>query len=148
MGDAALPTLLAEALTDSGVDPRQLIFEVTETATIANMDDAKAFTSSIRRLGCQFALDDFGTGFGSFYYLKHLPVDYLKIDGDFISDLPDGATDQLIVKSIVEIAQGTGKHTIAEFVSDAQILRHIRELGVNYAQGYHIGPPAPVAAIG
>ena len=148
MGDATLPTMLAEALAASGVDPRQLIFEVTETATIANMDDAKAFTSSISRLGCQFALDDFGTGFGSFYYLKHLPVDYLKIDGDFISDLPDGATDQLIVKSIVEIAQGTGKRTIAEFVSDAQILRHVHELGVNYAQGYHIGPPAPVSEIG
>ena len=147
MGDPELPALIAEELARSGVDPRQLIFEVTETATIANMDDAKAFASSISQLGCQFALDDFGTGFGSFYYLKHLPVDYLKIDGDFISDLPDGDTDQLIVKSIVEIARGTGKRTIAEFVSDRQILRQVRELGVDYAQGYFIGKPVPVTEI-
>jgi EAL domain-containing protein (putative c-di-GMP-specific phosphodiesterase class I) len=147
IGDAELPGLIASELEATGVDPKSLIFEVTETATIANMDDAKTFAAAIAQLGCRFALDDFGTGFGSFYYLKHLPVDYLKIDGDFISDLPEGETDQLIVKSIVEMASGMGKKTIAEFVSDRRILRHCRELGIDFAQGYFIGRPVPIADV-
>jgi diguanylate cyclase (GGDEF)-like protein len=147
IGDAELPELIAAELETSSIDPKSLIFEVTETATIANMGEAKRFAAAISDLGCRFALDDFGTGFGSFYYLKHLPVDYLKIDGDFIADLPESETDQLIVKSIIDIARGTGKRTIAEFVSDRHILRQVRELGVDYAQGYYIGRPVPLDRI-
>jgi diguanylate cyclase (GGDEF)-like protein len=147
IGDAELPVLIADELAASQLDPQSLIFEVTETATIANMAEAKKFAATITALGCRFALDDFGTGFGSFYYLKHLPVDYLKIDGDFISDLPENETDQLIVKSIVDIARGTGKLTIAEFVADRHILSWVRELGVDFVQGYHIGRPVPIGQI-
>jgi diguanylate cyclase (GGDEF)-like protein len=147
LGDAELPALIARELEAASIDPSRLIFEVTETATIANMDDAKNFAGALTDLGCKFALDDFGTGFGSFYYLKHLPVDYLKIDGDFISDLPQSATDQLVVKTIVEIAKGTGKKTIAEFVTNPEVLRFVEKLGIDFAQGYFIGRPEPISQI-
>ncbi len=147
LGDAELPALIARELEATGIDPSRLIFEVTETATIANMDEAKTFASALTSLGCKFALDDFGTGFGSFYYLKHLPVHYLKIDGDFISDLPDSETDQLVVKTIVEIARGTGKKTIAECVGDSSVLRFVEQLGIDFAQGHFIGRPEPLAQV-
>jgi EAL domain-containing protein (putative c-di-GMP-specific phosphodiesterase class I) len=92
-------------------------------------------------LGCKLALDDFGAGFGSFYYLKHLPFDYLKIDGDFIRNLPSNPSDQLVVKAVVDIARGLGKETIAEFVGDADTTRLLAEYGVDYVQGYHLGRP-------
>ncbi len=147
LGDAELPALIADELDATGIDPSRLIFEVTETATIANMDEAKTFASALTSLGCKFALDDFGTGFGSFYYLKHLPVHYLKIDGDFISDLPESETDQLVVKTIVEIARGTGKKTIAECVGDRAVLRYVEQLGIDYAQGHFIGRPEPLSRV-
>jgi EAL domain-containing protein (putative c-di-GMP-specific phosphodiesterase class I) len=127
---------------------QSLVFEVTETATIANMNEVNKFAAALSDLGCRIALDDFGTGFGSFYYLKHVPVDYLKIDGDFIRDLPENETDELIVASIVEIARGMGKKTIAEFVSDRHILRKVRELGVDFAQAYHVGAPVAISELG
>ena len=147
LGDAELPALISRELSATGIDPSRLIFEVTETATIANMDEAKTFASALTALGCKFALDDFGTGFGSFYYLKHLPVHYLKIDGDFISDLPDSETDQLVVQTIVEIARGTGKKTIAECVGDSSVLRFVEQLGIDFAQGHFIGRPEPLARV-
>jgi len=91
------------------------------------------------RLGCRFALDDFGAGFGSFYYLKHLPFDYLKIDGEFVSGCLASRTDQLIIESVVRIARGLGKETIAEFVSDQGLESYLRSQGVDHAQGFHIG---------
>ena len=97
--------------------------------------------------GCQFALDDFGTGFGSFYYLKHIPFDYLKIDGDFIRGFNDNATDTLVVQAIVSIAKGMGKKTVAEFVQSPKMAESLRMSGVNYAQGYQLGAPRPVSAL-
>ncbi|MEY2513646.1 MAG: hypothetical protein QOJ89_1004, partial [bacterium] len=97
---------------------------------------------------CRFALDDFGSGFGSFYYLKHLPFDYLKIDGEFVSGCMTNRTDQLVIEAVVRIARGLGKETVAEFVSDAEIETFVRAQGVDYVQGFRVGRPVPVAEIG
>ncbi len=147
IGDHELTGLIERELARTQIDPTSLIFEVTETAAIANMDAARAFADTLTQLGCRFALDDFGTGFGSFYYLKHLPVSYLKIDGEFIEGLATSETDQLMVQAIVTIAQGLGKATIAEFVEDAQTQRLLQEYGVDFAQGYHVGRPVDVSEL-
>ena len=119
------------------------MLEVTETGAVANIAQAQAFTRQLRDLGCRFALDDFGAGFGSFYYLKHLPFDYVKIDGEFVQHASSGRIDQLVIKAVVGIAQGLGKETIAEFVTDERTKRMVKRLGVDYAQGHHIGKPIP-----
>jgi EAL domain-containing protein (putative c-di-GMP-specific phosphodiesterase class I) len=108
------------------------------------MDRARSFASSLTQIGCRFALDDFGAGFGSFYYLKHIPFDYVKIDGEFIRNLPASSTDQLILDSIVQMSNGLGKRTIAEFVGDHETVELLKQHGVDYAQGYHLGRPRPV----
>jgi diguanylate cyclase (GGDEF)-like protein/PAS domain S-box-containing protein len=145
--DPALPELIEAELANSSVDPASLTFEITETAAITNMDLARSLAQRLTSLGCRFALDDFGAGFASFYYLKHLPLHYVKIDGGFIRELPRSATDRLVVKAMVEIAQGMGLQTIAEFVEDAETLELLRELGVDYAQGYHVARPRPTAEL-
>jgi diguanylate cyclase (GGDEF)-like protein/PAS domain S-box-containing protein len=144
IGDPRLPELIEREIAATGVDPARLVFEITETAAIANMDHARAFAERLRNLGCRFALDDFGAGFSSFYYLKHLPLDYVKIDGDFIRNLTGSLTDQLVVKSMVDIARGMGMKTIAEFVENAETVEMLREKGVDYSQGYHHGRPEPM----
>ena len=145
IGNGHLVSLIDRALNEAGIDPTRLVFELTETAAIGNIENAKTFTNQLRTRGCQFALDDFGTGFSSFYYLKHLPFDYLKIDGDFIHGFIANTTDQLVVEAIVGIAQGMGKKTVAEFVGDMEMTDRLRQSGVDYAQGYHIGVPRPVS---
>jgi EAL domain-containing protein (putative c-di-GMP-specific phosphodiesterase class I) len=142
--DASLLEFVEQEIQETGIDPHSLIFEVTETAAIVNIDKARRFAERLGELGCAFALDDFGAGFGSFYYLKHLPFDYLKIDGDFIRQLPVSKPDQLTVKAIVQIAHGLGKRTVAEFVGDDATLALLGRFGVDYAQGYHTGRPAAV----
>ena len=99
------------------------------------MASAKQLMHEIMSLGCQFALDDFGVGFSSFYYLKQLPVEYVKIDGAFIQNLANDKADQLFVKALQQVSAGLGKKTIAEFVEDEKILRLLREYGIDYAQG-------------
>jgi diguanylate cyclase (GGDEF)-like protein/PAS domain S-box-containing protein len=141
--DEFLPAL-ERALARRGVPPRSLTFELTETAAVANIHLARRFAQRLQDLGCRFALDDFGAGFGSFYYLKHLPFDYLKIDGEFVRNCTDSRADQLIIKAVVEIAQGLGKETIAEFTEDDRTLRFLQRQGVDFAQGFHIGRPMPV----
>jgi diguanylate cyclase (GGDEF)-like protein/PAS domain S-box-containing protein len=147
IGDRKLAALIEEALAEAGIDPARLTFELTETAAIANIEDAKAFATRLRGRGCQLALDDFGAGFGSFYYLKSFPFDYLKIDGDFIRSLATSPMDQLVVEAIVSIARGMGKKTVAEFVADEETLHLLRKIGVDCAQGYHIGMPRPVPEV-
>ncbi|MDX6696977.1 MAG: hypothetical protein QOE65_374 [Solirubrobacteraceae bacterium] len=142
--DPELPALIQRELAATDVDPDHLVFEITETALISNMEDARRFAETLTRIGCRFALDDFGTGFGSYYYLKHLPLHYLKIDGDFIRNLPHSPTDQLMVRAMVQVAQGLGMRTIAEFVEDEAIVDFLREYGVDFAQGYHVGRPVSV----
>jgi diguanylate cyclase (GGDEF)-like protein/PAS domain S-box-containing protein len=146
VGDHELTASITREVEDAGIDPSSLIFEITETAAIANMEEAGRFVRDLTGAGCSFALDDFGTGFGSFYYLKHLPVDYLKIDGDFVGT-PRREPDDLIVAAIVQVAQGLGKQTIAEFVCDDDTLARMRELGVDYAQGFHVSRPFPVSEL-
>ena len=147
IGDLKLATLIEEALTQAGIDASRLNFELTETAAIANIEDAKAFASRLRARGCKFALDDFGAGFGSFYYLKNFPFDSLKIDGEFIRGLSSSSMDRLVIEAIVSIARGMGKTTVAEFVTDERTIHLLREIGVDFAQGYHIGMPRPVSEV-
>jgi EAL domain-containing protein (putative c-di-GMP-specific phosphodiesterase class I) len=123
------------------VDPSRLILEVTETAAISDMGRASEFCRGVQRLGCAVALDDFGAGFGSFRYLKRLPFDYLKIDGDFVRALPRSHKDQLVVQALVRVAQGMGKRTIAEYVGGQETIALLRSYGVDYAQGFAIGRP-------
>jgi len=147
IGDLKLAMLIEDALTQTGIDASRLNFELTETAAIANIEDAKAFASRLRARGCKFALDDFGAGFGSFYYLKNFPFDSLKIDGDFIRGLSTSSMDRLVIEAIVSIARGMGKTTVAEFVADERTIHLLREIGVDFAQGYHIGMPRPVSEV-
>ena len=141
MNDDALSGDLAEMLRAYPIPDGRLIIEVTETAAIVNIEQAQRLAVDLRELGCRFALDDFGAGFASFYYLKHLQFDYLKIDGEFIRSLVDSPTDRLVVAAVVEIARGLGTKTIAEWVGDAATLNLLAELGVDYGQGFHLGKP-------
>jgi diguanylate cyclase (GGDEF)-like protein/PAS domain S-box-containing protein len=141
--DRQLTNLIETLLSEHQVDPSRLILEVTETSAISSIDQARRFATALTDLGCRFALDDFGAGFGSFYYLKHIPATYLKIDGDFIRS-PRSKTDDLVTESIVRIARGLDMQTVAECVEDASALAAVREHGVDFAQGFHIGMPAPV----
>ncbi len=143
-GDEALLALIKRELAETGIDPSLLILEVTETTAIDNIDEACRFVQTLRSLGCRFALDDFGVGFSSFSHLKHLPVDYLKIDGSFVRDLSRSAIDRHLVRAIIDVARALGKKTIAEFVSDDDTIELLTEFGVDYAQGFHIGRPAPL----
>lgn len=137
--DTELLTLLNDLLKSTRIRAEKLVFELTETAALADFSAACDMMNTIRGLGCKFALDDFGVGFSSFYYLKQLPVDYVKIDGSFIKDLPENELDQILVKAISSIAKGFSIKTIAEFVEDDQTLQLLRDYGVDMAQGYHIG---------
>jgi diguanylate cyclase (GGDEF)-like protein/PAS domain S-box-containing protein len=133
-----------DQLENSSIAPRKICFEITETVAIANLSSAIRFISSLRELGCHFALDDFGSGLSSFAYLKNLPVDFLKIDGQFVKDILDDPMDLAMVKSINEIGHVMGKKTIAEFVENVDVLNKLKLLGVDYAQGYGIGRPKPI----
>jgi diguanylate cyclase (GGDEF)-like protein/PAS domain S-box-containing protein len=146
LDDADLTGHIAAQLEFTGADPARLILEITETATIANMEDARRFAGELSALGCRFAIDDFGAGFGSFSYLKHLPAAFLKIDGDFVQS-PRSQTDELVINAIVGMAQGLGKETIAEFVDDDECVQMLRDAGVDYAQGYHVGRPFPASTL-
>jgi diguanylate cyclase (GGDEF)-like protein len=147
LGDPLFPGWVEGRLAASMIDAGALIFEITETAAIANMEEAKSFVNRLTQLGCKFALDDFGAGFGSFHYVKYLPIDYVKIDGDFVRGVVDSPTDQSVVRAIVQLARGLGKRTIAEFVTDEPTVALLREYGVDYAQGYHVGAPRPAAEV-
>ncbi|MDH3980022.1 MAG: EAL domain-containing protein, partial [Gammaproteobacteria bacterium] len=117
-------------------------FEITETAAITEIAKARKFIEQMKAIGCRFALDDFGRGLSSFGYLKNLPVDYVKIDGEFIRNITRDTVDLAMVRSINEVAHASGKKTIAEFVEDAETAELLRRIGVDYAQGYYFGKPA------
>jgi EAL domain-containing protein (putative c-di-GMP-specific phosphodiesterase class I) len=138
---------IIQTLTESSVPSSYFCFEVTETAAIANLHIATLFFQKIKALGCQLALDDFGSGLSSFAYLKNLPVDYLKIDGVFIKDIEDDLIDQAMVKSINEIGHTMGIKTVAEWVENNQILEILKEIGIDYAQGYGLEKPQNISSI-
>ena len=135
---------IRERLHDSGARPQDLVFEITETALMRDAGAGEDFVRGVAELGCGLALDDFGTGFGSFTYLKKLSVDYLKIDIEFIRDLVASEANRHVVTAIVSLAHAFGQQTIAEGVEDAETVEVLRELGVDYAQGYHFGRPAAI----
>jgi len=141
IGDERFLELLQDLLTGSGVPPASICFEVTETAAIANLTQATHFIEELRALGCRFALDDFGAGMASFAYLKHLPVDFLKIDGSFVKDMLEDPIDRAMVEAINHIGHVMGKETIAEFVENEQTLAELRKVGVDFAQGYGVAKP-------
>ncbi len=143
IGNRRIEQTIVDVLARHDVDPAALILEITETAAVADVELARQFAERITALGCRFALDDFGAGFGSFYYLKHLLFDYVKIDGEFVANCHRSSVDRSIMRSIVGIAHDLGKKTVAEFVSDPAILEVVREEGVDLAQGYLIGEPMP-----
>ncbi len=145
LGDERLLAVIEDGLRGSRIPAGSLIFEVTETAAVANIEEARRFADRLTELGCRFALDDFGAGFDSFVYLKYLPFDFLKIDGEFVVNCTRNRTDQLVIESLVSVARGLGKRTIAEFVEDRPTQLFLRDHGVDFAQGYHIGRPVPIS---
>jgi diguanylate cyclase (GGDEF)-like protein/PAS domain S-box-containing protein len=147
VSDPELTSAVEQGLAVSGADPALLVFEVTETAAAADMEEVRAFAERVQRLGCGLALDDFGTGFGSFMYLKHLPVGELKIDMEFVRHIVDSEADRRLVQSIVTIARGLDIRTVAEGVEDAATLDLLRRYGVDRAQGWHLARPRPVEPI-
>jgi len=138
---------ICEELESTGLDPARLCFEVTETAAIANLDAATHIMRELRHVGCAFSLDDFGSGLSSFAYLKHLPVDLVKIDGEFVRAIDTDDADRVFVQAINEVAHSLGLRTVAEFVENGEILETTRKLGVDYAQGYHIQRPEDLATV-
>ena len=144
VGDPRLTGEVEALIHRYGVDPEQLTFEITETALIGNLSEARHFADRVRDLGCELALDDFGSGYASFRYLRLFPIDLVKIDGDYVVDLVDNPQDQVLVRALVQVCQAYGIHTVAEFVQDEPTLRMLREFGVDYVQGYLIGRPEPV----
>lgn len=130
--------------THQYVSAEKICFEITETAAINNLTDAKSFISELSELGCKFALDDFGSGLSSFDYLKNLPVDFLKIDGQFVKNIVNDPIDYALVNSINEIGHVMGKKTVAEFVENEQILELLAKLKVDYVQGYFLGKALPI----
>jgi diguanylate cyclase (GGDEF)-like protein/PAS domain S-box-containing protein len=139
--DEQLVPLLKRLLDKHPIDSRHLIFEITETSAIANIESAKRLINEMRDIGCRFALDDFGSGFSSFYHLKHLPVDFIKIDGQFVQGMPGDPIDRAIVGSINDIAHSFGKRTVAEFVESRDIFGMLQSYGVDFAQGHYIASP-------
>jgi diguanylate cyclase (GGDEF)-like protein/PAS domain S-box-containing protein len=145
--DESVLEFIVSKLNQHKVDGNKFCFEITETAAISNLLQAENFINELKKFGCQFALDDFGSGLSSFGYLKNLPVDYLKIDGIFVKDILEDKIDYAMVKSINEVGHIMGMQTIAEFVENDEIKHMLRELGVDYAQGYGIHKPQPFQEI-
>jgi PAS domain S-box-containing protein len=147
INDSELPVLIDQELATTSVDPARLILEVTGQTAADALEATRTMAKRIRALGCRFALDDFRSTFGSFRLLKDLPLDYLKLDGELVGSLAESRTSQLIVKALVDVAAGTGTKTVAVFVSDEDTLVLLRQQGVDYAQGYRVGRPKPVADV-
>ena len=147
LSDPELQPWIQAELASGSVDPTCLGLEITETAAVTDLPQARNLITTLRQLGCQFAVDDFGVGFSSFHYLKHLPVDLLKIDGSFIQNLPRDPVNQNLVRAMVEMARGLGVRTVAEYVTDEETLAWLRLHGIDYAQGYRVGRPEPAADV-
>lgn len=135
---------LVTLLKSSGVDGSQLVFEITETAAMSDIDTTLTFISRLKEMGCRFALDDFGAGFSSFYYLKRFEVDYLKIDGSFIRDLATDEGSRLFVRALNDVANGLSKQVVAEWIETPEALKLLTEMGAQYGQGYLFNKPIPL----
>jgi EAL domain-containing protein (putative c-di-GMP-specific phosphodiesterase class I) len=142
LSDPSFYDYVEAELRRSGADPALLVFELTETALVQDQAATENFALRIHGLGCKLALDDFGTGYGGFTYLKQLPIDFLKIDIEFVRDLATNPASRHVVQAVVALARGFDLKTVAEGVEDARTLAMLREYGVDYAQGFHVGRPA------
>ena len=143
IGDKELLKYINRKIEELKLETELIVFEITETEAVQELDSAIYFIRNLKAMGCKFSLDDFGVGFTSFKYLKEMEVDFIKIDGSFIRKIHESPSDRLFVKSMVDVARGLGVKTIAEFVENGEIVAVLKELGVDYAQGYFIGKPAP-----
>jgi len=143
--DASLLPLIKKKLDMTWISASRLVFEITETAAITNFAETRRMVARLRALGCRFALDDFGAGFASFSYIKNFPVDMLKIDGSFVADMINDTTDQLLVRSMVEVAHSLGKKVVAEYVENEGTMDMLAAFGVDYVQGHYVGLPAATA---
>jgi diguanylate cyclase (GGDEF)-like protein/PAS domain S-box-containing protein len=146
IGEQPIIELIDQTL-EHGLDPSLVMFEITETAAMANVSTARPFSETLDSRGCSVALDDFGTGFSSFAYLKHISTRYLKIDLEFVRGLTTSEADRKIVESIIQVARTHDKLTIAEGVEDAETLEMLKEMGADFAQGYHLGKPARLSSL-
>lgn len=145
LADADLRNFVLDQFERKQVLHNKVYFEVTETAAIANLDNAITFIKALHEKGCKAALDDFGSGLSSFAYLKNLPVDYIKIDGIFIKNILEDKIDHAMVTAIKDVAISMGKKTIAEFVENVEIMDMVQSIGVDFAQGYGIDKPRPLS---
>ena len=144
--DNLVPTIL-ENLNATGVDPKRITFELTESASLFNLHITQRVIAELHKLGCSFSVDDFGSGFSSFAYLKDLPADYIKLDGSFIQNLHHDKIDQTLVKSMIQVIQALGKKAVAEYVENEEILDILKTMGIDFVQGYHIGHPLPITKL-
>ena len=144
IGTSDLLPFIEQQIREAHADPANLVFEITETALMQDITAGEAFARGLTELGCGLALDDFGTGFGSFTYLKKLPITHLKIDIEFVRDLATNPANLHVVKAIVSLARAFGLKTIAEGVEDEHALTLLRAEGVDFAQGFHLGRPVPI----
>ncbi|HEV8241323.1 MAG TPA: EAL domain-containing protein [Thermoanaerobaculia bacterium] len=144
LGDPGFLDFVQSKVREGAVPPRRLCFEITETASIANLGRARQFIAALKEIGCRFVLDDFGSGLSSFAYLRSLPVDFLKIDGEFVRHLTGDPVQRALVQSIHQVGHLMGLTTIAESVEDEATCAALREIGVDYGQGHWLGVPAPL----
>ena len=144
IGSPDMLKYIIDKMNETGAPPEHVIFEITETAAIANITSATSFMLTLRGCGFRFSLDDFGSGLSSFTYLKKLPVDFLKIDGIFVRDILSDPVDYAMVKAISELGQLLGKEIIAEFVETPELADELRNMGINHMQGYAYGKPQPL----
>ena len=142
--DEKLVAWIEAQLLGEGVAPGRIIFELTESVSMSDIKATQRMIKRLTELGCEFAVDDFGTGFSTFGFLKQFPAAFIKVDGSFISHLDNNPIDQVFVRAITDVARALGKKTVAEFVENEKVLHLIRDLGIDFAQGYHIGRPLPV----
>ena len=144
LNDDGLYSYILSLKNRLGISLNNVCFEITETVAIANLVKATTLINELKKHGCRFSLDDFGSGLSSFAYLKNLPVNYIKIDGSFVKDVSRDPVDRAMVVSIQQMGRAMKLNTIAEWVEDEETLKALKEIGVNYVQGYHLGRPEAI----
>ena len=147
IADDGFSEFVVSSVRESGLSPDSICFEITESAAVKRIEQALKFINDVRKIGCSVALDDFGTGYCSFSYLQDIPVDFLKIDGMFVTNIAHNRLSEAIVQAVVGIAKVKGVATVAEYVEDATIAARVKELGVDFGQGFGIGRPEPLADV-
>ncbi|SJM93282.1 Predicted response regulator receiver (fragment) [Crenothrix polyspora] len=146
LSDPAFIDFVRRCLLSYAISPEKICFEITEYSALNNFTEVLRHIQKLRELGCSFAMDDFGSGFASFDYVKRLPVDFIKIDGQFVRDINQNAIDKTMVRAVTDIAHALGKQVIAESVEDADTMETLRQLGVDFGQGFHLGRPEALYA--